>query len=197
MDRYNKLYLVDAVKQLAHCFNYAVNYLHIDIEDFVNRFLNSKISKLFENGHPHYISGMSSIDLVHEILCSEIPISSEYDGMNITEEYWCGWILAQYHFYSGYSYQTIFNNVSILIIKNMYHPYHEMDITSFFERMDELMKFSQNTNLKLMREKRKISQSALAKKSGVNIRNIQLYEQKVNDIDKAQVQIIIKLAKAL
>lgn len=33
--------------------------------------------------------------------------------------------------------------------------------------------------------------------SGVNLRNIQMYEQRGNDIDKAQAQILYKLSRVL
>ena len=44
---------------------------------------------------------------------------------------------------------------------------------------------------------RDMSQSDLAKASGVNIRMIQYYEQGVKDINKAQVMTVKKLADAL
>lgn len=53
------------------------------------------------------------------------------------------------------------------------------------------------TNLKETREAKKISQSELAKRSGVNIRMIQYYEQGVKDINKAQAMTVYKLAEAL
>ena len=53
------------------------------------------------------------------------------------------------------------------------------------------------TRLKLLRKSRGLSQSQLAKESDVNLRNIQLYEQRVNDIDKAQAQAVYKLARVI
>lgn len=51
-----------------------------------------------------------------------------------------------------------------------------------------------------LQEKRKdkgMSQSQLAKASGVNVRMIQYYEQGAKDIRKAQVDTVLKLANAL
>ena len=42
-----------------------------------------------------------------------------------------------------------------------------------------------------------LSQSKLAKQSQVSIRNIQMYEQKQNDINKAQSDILYRIAKVL
>ena len=53
------------------------------------------------------------------------------------------------------------------------------------------------SNLKLFREREKLSQSQLAKKSGVNLRSIQAYEQGYKDINKAQVITVLKLSEAL
>ena len=50
--------------------------------------------------------------------------------------------------------------------------------------------FSQSLKLEL-------SQSELAEQSGIKVRNIQMYEQRVNNIDKAQVQTLYKLSRVL
>ena len=51
--------------------------------------------------------------------------------------------------------------------------------------------------LKTIRENRGISQVELAALSGVKLRSIQMYEQKVNDIDKAQARTLYKLSRVL
>lgn len=53
------------------------------------------------------------------------------------------------------------------------------------------------TNLKRMRESMGMSQSELAKRSGVNIRMIQHYEQGQKDIDHAWAIRVVRLAEAL
>ena len=53
------------------------------------------------------------------------------------------------------------------------------------------------SNLKFMRECAGMSQSELAKKSGVSLRAIQSYEQGYKDINKAQVVAVLSLAEAL
>lgn len=76
--------------------------------------------------------------------------------------------------------------------------YHYNDITKFYEIADEYIKNSQKaTNLKLIRTSANLSQSQLAKRTNVSIRNIQMYEQRKNDINKAQIDILLKLSKTL
>ena len=68
----------------------------------------------------------------------------------------------------------------------MYYLYHEMDITQFIDSMKRFYNRSEiEANLKCLRENRGISQSELSEISGVKLRSIQMYEQKINDIDKA------------
>lgn len=53
------------------------------------------------------------------------------------------------------------------------------------------------SNLKKIREAQNITQADLAKKSGVNIRMIQKYEQGDRNINKAQGETLLSLAKTL
>ena len=54
-----------------------------------------------------------------------------------------------------------------------------------------------HSRLKFYREEKGLSQSQLAKLSGVSLRNIQAYEQGYKDINKAQVITVLQLAEAL
>ena len=53
------------------------------------------------------------------------------------------------------------------------------------------------SRLQFMRKEAGLSQAELAKKSGVNVRLIQHYEQGTKDINKAQVITVLQLAEAL
>ena len=73
-----------------------------------------------------------------------------------------------------------------------------MDITQFIDSMESFYnKAELETKLKRIRESRGISQSELSEMSGVQLRSIQMYEQKVNDIDKAQAQTLYKISRGL
>ncbi|MDY2678200.1 MAG: helix-turn-helix transcriptional regulator [Oscillospiraceae bacterium] len=83
-------------------------------------------------------------------------------------------------------------------IIGMYSVYHEMDITNFIHTMEEFYKAAEDdSNLKRIWENRGLTQPELAEQSGINVRNIQMYEQRVNDIDKAQSQTLYKLSRVL
>ena len=53
------------------------------------------------------------------------------------------------------------------------------------------------SRLKEMRESKGLSQSQLARESGVNVRMIQHYEQGVRDINRAEAETVLRLADAL
>lgn len=92
----------------------------------------------------------------------------------------------------------IFSKVPFSGIVRMYHPYHEMDVTAFVSEMERRIgERPSQPRLKILRENRGWSQSQLAEASGINIRSIQLYEQRVNDIDRAQARTVYRLASAL
>lgn len=71
-------------------------------------FIAGGLAAQFGSGVPKYISGMSGTELVWEVVgrsgrVRELPEAKpEY---SCSREYWCGWILAYYQWYSGRSYR--------------------------------------------------------------------------------------------
>ena len=198
---YDELYLSDAIKSLSTVFDYLLNDCKIESELFTFIFANSRYIKLLENGAPHIISGISGEELSLKILNDVFPnvvFPERKHNINKSPEYWTGWALAQYQYYSSRSFKEIFFRIKLSKIIDMYNPYHEMDIEHFINAIDKLFDDSmKDTNLKRIRESRDLSQSELASLSGVSLRSIQLYEQRVNDIDKAQSHTLYKLSRAL
>ena len=198
---YNELYLNDAIKNLANAFDYAINVCGQEPNWFARLFVQSGVATQFERGNPAVISGKSGEELVRKILSSVYPnetFPSPTFSEGRTPEYWAGWALAQYQWQSAKRFKDIFVRIPLTEIISMYPTFHEMDISRFYESMDR--RYSEvimETKLRKIRESRQISQSELSKMSGVSLRSIQLYEQKVNDIDKAQAQTLYKLAHAL
>ena len=80
----------------------------------------------------------------------------------------------------------------------MYDTLHEADITKFVANVDYIIdSYYDQPALSRIRNGMGISQLELANRSGVNVRIIQSYEQKLRDINKAQVSTVASLAKAL
>ena len=202
MNAYDKIYLDDAMSNLAVMLDYG-SATYGDPETFFNRFLVSDISKQFAMGNPRYLSGMSGIELAEKVVEETgcVPLYAEYKTFGRSATYWAGWALAYLQWYTGYAFEKIRDwGVDIGYILSLYPTYHEADITKFIEtatlRMDEFKDRSRNS-LKRQRESAGLTQQELARRSGVKLRMIQAYEQNYQDISKAEVGSVIKLAKAL
>lgn len=198
---YNELYLNDAKENLAEFFDYAINSCKFDADFFAKLFVQSGYADKFERGNPTIIAGMSGIELAKKVITYAYPnwkfpekIFSE-DRSNV---YWAGWALAEYQWATCKRFKDIFSRISLSQIVSMYHVYHEMDIEHFIEDMNRNYdSVERETHLKTIRENRGISQAELAKLSGVSLRSIQMYEQKINHIDKAQAGTVYKLSRVL
>ena len=80
----------------------------------------------------------------------------------------------------------------------MYYTLHEADITKFSDIVDVRMRECfPDTNLKRIRTAYECTQAALARRSGVSLRSIQMYEQRNKDINKASAETLYRIAKVL
>ena len=144
---------------------------------------------------------MSGIELAKAVIAHAYP-AREFPKRTFREDrsdaYWAGWALAEYQWASCKRFKDIFSKISLSEIISMYRVYHEMDIGHFIDDMNERYDAAERkSRLKEIRENRGISQPRLAELSGVNLRSIQMYEQKANDIDKAQARTVYKLSRIL
>ena len=198
---YNESYLNSAKDRLSSFFDYAINDCNFSPDWICSLFINTGYAQQFEQGNPAYITGMSGIELARAVILKaygnkEFPTPNESE--ECSPEYWAGWALAHYQWHTGRRFKDIFNKIPLTRIIDMYRVYHEMDISKFIEDMEQMYKsVKSESKLKLIRESRGLSQTELAKLSGVNFRSIQMYEQKVNDIDRAQGQTLYKLSRVL
>lgn len=198
---YNELYLNNAKSCLAVFFDYLINICGMKHEWCTSIFVTSGYADEFGKGNPAYISGMSGVELAKAVI-SKVYGKKETLEYSSTEEkspeYWAGWALASYQWYYARNFRDIFARISLSDMIEMYAVYHEMDISNFIEDMEARYRAAESdSNLKKMRENRGLSQTELSELSGVNIRNIQMYEQRGNNIDKAQAQILYKLSRVL
>ncbi|MBO5566009.1 MAG: helix-turn-helix transcriptional regulator [Succinivibrio sp.] len=198
---YDEIYLSDAQKVLGQAVDFALLSLKIDADYFGSAFSVSAVSTQFEAGNPSYISGMNGCELAREVLTKvNITYPDIEDKMYLDKspEYWAGWALAFYQWYSSRSFIEILNTVPLSEIIGMYPVFHEMDIMQFADRMDGIFKEKfPFTRLKYKRLNCNMSQSDLAAYSGVKLRQIQLFEQRQRNINKASAVTLLKLSRAL
>lgn len=113
-------------------------------------------------------------------------------------EYWIGWALAYYQWVSGRSFRSITDLVSMEDLYLMYPVYHEMDIERLVEEIDaRFLDARSESALRRLRRYAGLSQSQLALRAQVPLRQIQLFEQGQRDIRKTQAQTLESLAEAL
>ena len=198
---YDEAYVVTAQNILGHAVDFAVMTLNIDPDIFADAFLVSDTSRQFADGNPRYVAGMNGCELARHAL-SETNTSfidaEDVMFMEKSPEYWAGWALAYYQWYSLRPFTDILTAVPLSRIIEMYPVYHEMDIRRFTDHMDEIMREAfPITRLKAHRMNNNLSQSELAANSGVSIRQIQLFEQKQRDINYTAAITLLQLSKAL
>lgn len=115
-----------------------------------------------------------------------------------SREYWIGWAVAYYQWYSSREYSHIFKVLSFEDLQKMYYTLHEADLTKFVDIVDLQMKeYFFETNLKRIRAIYGFTQAELAERSGVSLRSIQMYEQRNKNINKASADTMYRLAKVL
>ncbi len=201
MHAYDRVYLEKARTAMGRMFDFAVYDLKYDIEEFFALFLGSGVAARFEQGDFTLLVGKSGVELAYEVL-EQSGIKYERVKPNYTidrsEEFWAGWALAYYQWKTSLSFTEIVQCIPIKEILALYSPYHEMDIRQFVDKMNELYKVAKpETNLKLFRQRVGLSQRELADYSGIPIRTLQQYEQRQKNINKAQAEYLVVLAKAL
>ena len=198
---YNEFYLSNAKDRLSSFFDYTINDCKMKPEWAASLFVTTGYAEQFERGNPAYLAGMSGVELARAVILKaygkkELPEPTQSEDRS--PEYWAGWALASYQWYYARRFKDIFDRIPMKEIIGMYSVYHEMDISHFIEDMEARYKAAEGeSNLKRIRENRGLSQTELSDQSGVNLRNIQMYEQRGNNIDKAQAQILYKLSRVL
>ena len=195
---YNEIYVDLAQQNLGSMLDYAVYDLDFNIDDFFSLFITSGIADSFGKGDCRYLSGMSGVEVANTVLEAvglDDKITASVPRYDKTPEFWTGWVLAYYQWWSNLDFEEIRKQIKPSEIMALYHPYHEMDILAIIERLDESCRGK--TRLKNRREWRGLSQSQLASLSGVPVRTIQQYEQRERDINSAKAITVESLAKAL
>lgn len=203
MKSYSESYLNDARKNLGDMIEYAVLDLGLDPDKFFGYFISSGIAEKFGNGNPKYIAGMSGLELAENVLASQgfvyesrFIYHTDFKGV----EYWAGWIYAYYQWEKGRRFEDLVKDG--LTLSRVFSMYilHEADESKFVDAADKIIeqnKKNRMSKLAKIRKARGLTQAELAKNAGITVRMVQLYEQRQNDIRKAQVDTVLALSKVL
>lgn len=189
---YNEIYLDDAMYTLAEVFSYVPNARKADV--LFEHFIMSGIAYQFGKGNPRYLN-MPPQALFYEIVGDSMPLIYP-KGYGRSPEYWCGFVLAYYQWYTGLKFEKIGLYLPPSRIIDMYHPLHEADLGKFVDVANSIV-FQKETNLARYRKNADMSQTQLAKYSHVSLRSIQLYEQRQLNINTAPANKLLRLARVL
>ena len=196
---YSPLYLSKASRAVGNMLHDAVVEFGMDGEDFLKRFIQSDVAEEIESGNPKYIAGKSGLELFLEVM--EKTTGKAYDT-NFIESYerspvyWVGWMLTHYQWYSGRTFKSILDTVPYNELLGLYGTLHEADIEKSYEVLDAHFEKSES-KLKTARKYCGLTQEELSHESGVSLNTIRAYGRKGKDINKAQFDIVLRLAKAL
>ena len=196
---YSQLYLSKASRAVGNMLHDAVVGFGMDGEDFLKRFIQSDIAEEIESGNPKYIAGKSGLELFLEVM--EKTTGKAYDT-NLIESYerspvyWVGWMLTHYQWYSSRTFKSILDTVPYDELLGLYGTLHEADIEKSYEVLDAHFEKSES-KLKTARKHCGLTQEELSHESGVSLNTIRAYVRKGKDINKAQFDIVLRLAKAL
>lgn len=199
---YPKFYLNDAQQNLAVMFDYALRTLKYDGDQFFLYFIQSQVAEKFGHANPKYIAGLSGIELCQNVL-SKIDVTPNFPSnprIKQGKEFWLGWVLAYYQWYSGLRFSDLqeYGLIPSTILAR--YILHEADISKFVSTANKIIlanKAASPTRLQKIRKARGLTQKELSELSGVSLRMIQLYEQRQNDINQASGQTINNLSRAL
>ena len=198
---YQETYLSKAQATLGDAFDYAINTCGISGEDFIKLFTASSASRRMENGEPAFLAGKSGIELAVDVVLETTGKQLEHvpeEHFGRSREYWIGWAIYYYQWYSSRSFRDIFRVLAFEDLQNMYYTLHEADITKVVGIVDtRIREYFQDTNLKRIRIVYGCTQKELAKRSGVSLRSIQMYEQRNKDINKASAETLYRISRVL
>lgn len=212
MPTYSKSYLLEVMNNLGAAIDFAVNDLEFPLSKFWLIFASSKSARGIERGMPWALVGKSGEELVL-LACEQAGLNVKSDAlltpaeqvaanvpiqMGLSQEYWCGYSLAFLQWITGFSFSQIESLLPIVSIAAMYPTYHEQSEERFVEAALKIIKRNNPTcGLKKRRESVGMSQSQLAKESGVGIRAIQQYEQGSKSLRRASYDSVERLAHVL
>jgi len=196
---YNPLYLGKVSRVVGTMLHDAVLEFGIDGTSFLEYFIQSEVAEQFENGNPKYIAGRSGLELFLEVMekaTGEVYRVERIECYERSPEYWVGWMLAHYQWYSGRTFKSILDTIPYEELLGLYGILHEADIQKSYEVIDAHFERSES-KLKVARRRCGLTQEALAMESGVSLNTIRAYERKSKDLNKAGIDIVRSLAKAL
>lgn len=200
---YPQVYLEDAMTALAGFFDYAVNDYGAEGPLVAGLFAQSAVGRLFERGAPWVVSGRSGVelffDLSRELGHADVSaFPAPHWRCERTAPYWAGWVAAYAQWRLNLTFRQLFAALPFDELVELYDPWHEASEERFSALVAERVRARiRPTNLARIRRAVGFTQAELARVAGVDVRSIQMYEQRNKNVNHARATTLLALARAL
>lgn len=189
---YSELYLNDAMTNLAELFNYVSDAESLD--DLLFLFIKKGYASEFGRGNVYYLNMPPHV--LYQMITDQKAPQAPMVELGRSPQYWCGFVLAYYQWYTGLSFKKIQEKLPPSKILEIYYPLHEASLEKFVEVANSIV-LQKETYLARYRKYAKLSQKKLASRSNVSLRSIQLYEQRKLNINVAPVNKLLSISRVL
>ena len=173
----------------------AVDHFHQDTDCFFHLFLLSPLCEQFESGDSVLLQDHTGLELCCIVLGkfdspAYIPSIEEHTPLS-----WAAHSLTYCQWYMNRTFREIVLCAPLSDILSWYPDLHDKSAEEFITAVAARLR-KRPTNPELFRRREGLSQRQLSVRTGVSLRSIQLYEQRQNDLYKAQYNTLSALAKA-
>ena len=189
---YSELYLNDAMTNLAELFNYVSDAESLD--DLLFLFIKKGYASEFGRGNVYYLNMPPHV--LYQMITDQKAPQAPMVELGRSPQYWCGFVLAYYQWYTGLSFKKIQEKLPPSKILEIYYPLHEASLEKFVEVANSIV-LQKETYLARYRKYAKLSQKKLASRSNVSLRSIQLYEQRKLNVNVAPVNKLLSISRVL
>ncbi|MBQ0016976.1 MAG: hypothetical protein KBT04_08345 [Bacteroidales bacterium] len=127
------------MRNLGAMSHFCINEYGLSPEEFSNLFANSHVAEQISMGNPRFLTGLSGKEMADMLIESTAELKVKQTNSityQINPEYWAGWVLAYYQWYSAKSFRQMYaDGQTYEKILMMYHPMHEADLAKIVEMM--------------------------------------------------------------
>lgn len=187
---YSELYLNDAMTNIAELFNYVSDVESIDELFFL--FIKKGYAYEFGRGNDYFLNMPPHV--LYSMITDQKAPQAPMVELGRSPQYWCGFVLAYYQWYTGLNFKKIQDKLPPSKILALYHPLHEASLEKFVEVANSIV-LQKETYLEEYRKYAKLSQKELASRSGVPLKMIQLYEQRKVNINDAPAHHLLRFSR--
>ena len=195
---YSELYLDDVMTNLGEMVEYATVACGMGIDEFWDMFLRSDESAGLRASTPFMFCGRSGTETAMRVISEADPgkeLPPPVASDHLFPEYWCGWAVGFYQWYSRRPFAEIASAVPMSEVLSMYPALHGEPEERFAEAMDRRM--PDIPRLRQVRESRGMSIAQLSERSGVPVAAIEDMECGRASVNGASGETILALSKAL